>query len=55
MKLKPKIVKYGGVHNPTKKSIVTQAQIDWMLMEIQTMRELNESLQNRQRSKTEST
>jgi hypothetical protein len=54
MKLKPKIVKYGGVHNPTKKSTITQAQIEWMQMEIQTMRELNESLQNRQRSKTES-
>lgn len=54
MKLKPKIVKYGGVHNPTKKSTITQAQIEWMQMEMQTMRELNESVQNRQRSKTES-
>jgi hypothetical protein len=54
MKLKPKIVKYGGVYNPTKKSTITQAQIEWMQMEMKIMRELNESLQNRQRSKTES-
>jgi hypothetical protein len=54
MKLKPKIVKCGGVYNPTKKSTITQAQIEWMQMEMQAMRELNESVQNRQRSKTES-
>lgn len=43
MKLKPKIVKYGGVFNPTKKSIISQSQKDWLAMEMQVMRELCKS------------
>ena len=43
MKLKPKIVKYGGVFNPTKKSTITQLQKDWLAMEMQVMRELCKS------------
>ena len=35
-----------------KKSKVSQDQMDWLMMELQTMREANEKIQNNQRSQT---
>ena len=35
-----------------RKSKISQDQVDWLMMELQTMREYNEALQNRQRSET---
>lgn len=49
-----KMVKYGSKKNPSKKSKVSQDQVDWLMMELQTMREYNATLQDNQRSKTES-
>lgn len=38
-----------------QRSKVSQDQVDWLMMEIETMREINETLQKRKRSETEST
>lgn len=46
------VIKYGSRKNPSRKSKVSQDQLDWLMMELQTMREYNATLQNNQRSKT---
>ena len=33
-----------------RKSKISQDQLDWLMMELETMRETNETLRNRQRS-----
>ena len=38
-----------------KKSKVSQDQVDWLMMELQIMRETNETLQNRKRSQEKPT
>ena len=35
-----------------KKSKVSQDQVDWLMMELQSMREINETLQNNKRGQT---
>ena len=35
-----------------QKSKISQDQVDWLMMELETMREINETLQNNQRSQT---
>lgn len=42
-------------HSKQKKPKVSQDQVAWLMMELQTMREYNATLQNIKRSKTEST
>lgn len=37
-----------------RKSKVSQDQVDWLMMELQAMREYNASLQNNQRSQKKS-
>lgn len=36
-------------HSKKKKSKVSQDQVDWLMMELETMREINETLQKRER------
>ena len=43
---------YGSKKNPSKKSKISQDQVDWLMMELQSMREYNATLQDNQRSKT---
>lgn len=45
-----KVIKYGSKKNPSKKSKISQDQLDWLMMELEIMRETNETLRNRQRS-----
>lgn len=47
-----KVIKYGSKKNPSKKSKISQDQVDWLMMELETMRETNETLRNNQRSQT---
>ena len=35
-----------------RKPKISQDRVDWLMMELQTMREINETLQNSQRSQT---
>lgn len=35
-----------------RKSKVSQAQVDWLMMELETMREMNEKIQNIHRGET---
>ena len=55
MKCPFKVVKYGSKKNPSRKSKISQDQVDWLMMEIETMREINETLHNGKRSQTKST
>lgn len=50
MKYRSKIIRFGSKKNPSKKSKISQDQLDWLMMELETMRETNETLRNRQRS-----
>lgn len=53
MKYPFKVIKYGSKKNPSKKSKISQDQLDWLMMELETMRETNETLRNRQRSEAQ--
>ena len=55
MESKYKIIKYGSKKNPSKKSKISQDQVAWLMMELETMRKYNEDIQNNQESKTKST
>lgn len=48
-----KVVKYGSKKNPSRKSKISQDQVDWLMMELQTMRETNEKIRNGQRGQEE--
>lgn len=50
MKYPFKVIKYGSKKNPSRKSKVSQDQVDWLMMELETMREMNETLQDSKRS-----
>lgn len=54
MKYRSKIVMYGSKKNPSRKSKISQDQVDWLMMELQTMRETNEMLRNSQRGQEKS-
>lgn len=45
-----KVIKYGSKKNPSKKSKISQAQTDWLMMELETMRESYEKIYNSKRS-----
>lgn len=55
MESKYKIIRYGSKKNPSKKSKISQDQVAWLMMELETMRKYNEEIQNNQGSKTKST
>lgn len=55
MESKYKIIKYGSKKNPSKKSKVSQDQVAWLMMELETMRKYNETIQDNQGNKTKST
>ena len=55
MESKYKIIKYGSKKNPSKKPKISQDQVAWLMMELETMRKYNEEIQNNQGSKTKST
>ena len=55
MESKYKIIRYGSKKNPSKKSKISQDQVAWLMMELETMRKCNETIQNNQGSKTKST
>lgn len=45
---------YGSKKNPSRKSKISQDQLDWLMMELETMRETNEKIRNGQRGQEES-
>lgn len=49
MESKYKIIKYGSKKNPSKKSKVSQDQVAWLMMELETMRKYNETIQDNNR------
>lgn len=55
MESKYKIIKYGSKKNPSKKSKVSQDQVAWLMMELESMRKYNETIQDNQGSKTKPT
>lgn len=55
MESKYKIIRYGSKKNPNKKSKISQDQVAWLMMELETMRKYNEEIQNNQGSKTKPT
>ena len=48
-------MKYHSKKKPSRKSKVSQDQVAWLMMELQTMREYNEALQNDNGSQTKPT
>lgn len=54
MESKYKIIRYGSKKNPSKKSKISQDQVAWLMMELESMRKYNETIQDNNRGQKQS-